>query len=42
MNSIICTLRLGLGVKGGLSIGGALKMHNISGLSRVGLLHLGR
>jgi hypothetical protein len=42
VNSNICTLRFGLGVKGGLCIGGAPKMHDISGLSRVGHLHLGR
>ena len=42
MNSNMCTLRFGLGVKGGLSIGGAPKMHNILGLSRAGPLHLGR
>ena len=36
----ICTLKYELGVKDGLSIGGAPKMHNISGLSRVGHLHL--
>ena len=42
MNSVICTLRFGLGVKGGQFVGGAPKMHNISGLSQVGHLHLGR
>ena len=31
-----------VGVNGGLCAGGALKMHNISGLSQVGHLHLGR
>ena len=29
-------------MKGGLFMGGAPKMHNISGLSRVGQLYLGR
>ena len=28
-DSIICTLRFGLGVKGGLFVGGAPKMHTI-------------
>ena len=42
MNSNIYTLRFGLGVKGGLFIVGAPKMHNISGLSRVEHLHLDR
>jgi hypothetical protein len=42
VNSNICTLRFGLGVKGGLSVGGTPRMHNISGLSRAGHLHLGR
>ena len=42
MDSSICTLRFGLGVKGGSYVGGAPKMHNISGLSRVRHLHLGR
>ena len=42
MNSNIGTLKFGLVVKGGLSIGGAPKMHNISGLSQFGHLHLGR
>ena len=37
MNLNICTLRFGLGVKGGLFVGGAPKMHNILGLSRVGI-----
>ena len=31
-----------MGVKGGLSVGGAPRMHNILGVSRVGHLHLGR
>ena len=35
-------LGLGLGVKGGLSVGGAPKMHNILDLSRVEHLYLGR
>ena len=34
--SNICTLRFGLGVKGGLYVGGAPKLHNILGLNRVG------
>ena len=38
----ICTLRFELGVRDGLSIGGAPKMHNISSLSRVGHLYLDR
>ena len=33
MNLNIYTLRFGLGVKGGLLVHGAPKMHNISGLS---------
>ena len=37
-----CTLRFALGVRGGVSLGGAPKMHNILGLSQVGHLHLGR
>ena len=41
MNSIICTLRFGLGVKGGLYVGGAPKMHNVLGLSQARHLHLG-
>ena len=31
-----------IGVKGGLFVGGAPKMHNISGLSRAEHLYLGR
>ena len=42
MNPIICTLRFGLGVKGGLPIGGTLERHNILGLSQVGHLHMRR
>ena len=42
MNTNICTLRCRLGVKGGLSIGGAPKMHNISSISQYGHLLLGR
>ena len=42
MDSNICALRFGLGIKGGLSVGGAPKMHYISGLSQFGHLHLGR
>jgi hypothetical protein len=42
LDSNICTLRFGLGVKGGLYVGGAPKMHNILGLSRAKHLHLGR
>ena len=43
MNSFFfCTLRFALGVRGGVSLGGAPKMHNILGLSQVGHLHLGR
>ena len=42
MNSNICTLRFGLGVKGGLFVSEAPKMHNILGLSRAGHVHLGR
>ena len=38
----LCTLRLGLGVKGGLFMGGAPNMLIIPGLSRVEHLHLGR
>ena len=38
----ICTLRFELGCEGWLIYSGAPKMHNISGLSRVGHLHLGR
>ena len=30
-NSNICPLRFGLSVKGGLFVGGAPKMHNMSG-----------
>lgn len=41
VNSIICTLRFGLGVKKGLALGGAPRMHGIFGLSRVGNLHFG-
>jgi hypothetical protein len=41
VNSTICTLSFGLGVKCALFVGGALKMHNILGLSRVMHLHLG-
>ena len=33
VNSNICTLRFGLGVKNGLSIGGGPRMQNISYLS---------
>jgi hypothetical protein len=40
--SNICILRFGLGVKGGLLLGGAPKMHNILGLSQVEHLHLDR
>ena len=40
VNSNICTLRFGLGVKGGISVGEAPKMHNILGLNQVGQLHL--
>ena len=36
VNSNFCTLRFGLGVKNGLYVGGAPKMHNILGLSRAG------
>ena len=42
VNSNSCTLRFGLGVKGGLFVGGGHKMHNISSLSRAGHLHIGR
>ena len=42
MISNICTLTFVLGVKGGLYVGGAPRMHNISGLNRVGHLHLGK
>ena len=42
MTSNICTLRFGLGAKSGLIVGGAPKMHNVSGISRDGNLHLGR
>ena len=42
MNSIICTLRFGQGVEGGLYVGGSPKMHNISGLSGAEHLHLSR
>ena len=41
VNSIICTLGFGLGVKRGLAIGGAPTMHNIFGLSGVGHLAYG-
>ena len=40
--SNICILRFGLGVKGGLLVDGAPKMHNILGLSQVEHLHLDR
>ena len=39
MNYSICTLRFGLGAKGGLSLARALKMHNTSGLSQARHLH---
>ena len=38
----LCTLRFGLGVKGGLFVGGAPKMHIILGLSQAKHLQLGR
>ena len=42
MNSNIYALRFGPGVKGGLSIGGDPRIHNIPCLSRVRHLHLAR
>ena len=33
VNSKICAMRFGLGVKGGLSVGGVPKMYSILGLS---------
>ena len=42
MNSTVFTWRFGLGVKGGLFVYGALKMHYISSLNQVGHSHLGR
>lgn len=38
----LCTLRVGLGVKGGLVCGGAPMIHYMSGHSLARHLHLGR
>lgn len=37
-----CTLRFGLGLKGGLVVIGAPRSNNMSGLNQVGHLHLSK